>query len=195
MDKLLSSSTKDHNNEEQRSSKDSENVVTNRDASDQVDEATDNQESGLTAENDVIEESKVCKDLVNETAENDMTSTDAEKDTIKADDEMIDAVADETVEPIETADNESEPKVDEQPAIVEESNTDEIEGNDAETEAGGMLRAAVDGLPVDLDCQKQDEEMKPEEDQIESDSKPEECEMKEGLEATDNSNQGKIIII
>ena len=81
---------------------------------------------------------------------------------------------------------------DEEPLIDEKENPIEPDTNEVQAEAGGMLRAAIDGLPVDLECTKEEPEENANADQLQSDVTNEEIEEKEIAKEVDDSNQGNI---
>merc|ERR1712136_325465 len=104
---------------------------------------------------------------------------------------MGDAVTVDAVEDNESLDDVNEGANDkdrenEKDAVVQETEANEV---DADAEAGGMLRAAIDGLPVDLECVKDETEIYASEKQVESDSKSEQCEEKNITESAITSNQ------
>ena len=180
MDKLLSSNSKtDEGNENE------EEDVAN-DSSKDANEQVDTEEC-----NDADDENKALDE--GNTVKNDGTDVekiDTENQPASSTDDTLDAVTNEAVKDDEKTDDVKEGTNEEEKLIDDESVANETGANEMDAEAGGMLRAAIDGLPVDLECVKDETEIKTTEEPIESDSKPEQCEEKDISESAMTSNQG-----
>ena len=184
MDKLLSSNPKTDEGD-----KDEEEDVAN-DSSKGADEEIENEENNAVEnENKELDENQTVKN-----GDDDAEKIDTENQPISSTDDKLDAVTVDAVEDNESLDDVNEGANDkdrenEKDAAVQETEANEV---DADAEAGGMLRAAIDGLPVDLECVKDETEINALEKQVESDSKPEQCEEKNITESAITSNQGTV---
>ena len=182
MDKLLSSNSKADEGDENE-----EEDVAN-DSSKGADEEVENEENTQADNEDKeLDEGKPIKndDLNAE-------KIDTENPAVSSTDDKLDAVTDEAVEDNEKSNDANEGTNEEEQVIEKETIAQEDEANEMDAEAGGMLRAAIDGLPVDLECVKDGTEINATEEQVESDSIPEQCEEKDITESAITRNQGTV---
>lgn len=183
MDKLLSSTVKDD-----EIGTEIENAETTNDSLKKGDEIVEN---GLGEENE-NKESDHSQLPPNKTANIDIEITDTENQPVSSTEETTDVVAEDTLQPDEKMDVVDESSPDEEPLIDEIENPKEPDTNEVQAEAGGILRAAVDGLPVDLECTKEEPEENANADQLQSDVTNEEVEENVAAKEVDDSNQGNI---
>ena len=181
MDKLLSSTIKDDENAME---------IENAEMTDEISKESDEiVENGLGADEE-NKESDDSQDAANKTANIDIEITDTENQPDSSTEETPNVVAEDTLQSDEKMDAVDESSPDEEPLIDEIENPKEPDANENQAEAGGMLRAAVDGLPVDLECTKEEPEENANADQLQSDVTNEEIEEKEIAKEVDDSNQG-----
>ena len=183
MDKLLSSTVKDDEN-----AAEIENAETTNDSLKEGDEIVEN---GLGAD-DENKDSDDSQLPTNETANIDIEITDTENLPVSSTEETPDVVAEDTLQSDENMDVVNESNPDKELLIDEIENPKMPDGNEVQVEAGGMLRAAVDGLPVDLECAKDEPVENANEDQLQSDVTNEEVEENLTAKEVDDSNQGNI---
>ena len=170
MDKLLSSNSKS-NQDNEDISKERDDEVENNDASNENDEKIDTGDK-LAVDSEKIK-SDDCREVQNEKLDVEKEAEDAETQLVSSTDEALEEARDEAADSNERLENTAE-STNEEPVYEKENTAEQIEPTETDAEAGGMLRAAVDGLPIDLENAKEEPAINASEEQIENDSMPNE---------------------
>ena len=192
MEKLLSSSVT-NDNEDKNCPIEKNHMEIQNDQPNLAEESTETIEEHVD-ENQTIEEKEVQQtEASNDNSQNnndvDMRNVETEETPVLTDNETEKIAEEEDIEEEINIMVEDEPTKEKEVEISIENNTHE-----AEHEAGGFLRKAVDGLPVDLEATLIEEPMITEEDDIIAETKPEEPTVEcDSIEANEN-NEGTLRI-
>ena len=188
MEKLLSSSGENEKEDKSCPLEEKDMVIQNGQP-DLAKESTENIEENVdenpTLEGKEEKQTEACNDSSLNNNDVDMTNAEAEETPVLKDNET------EKISEEDNIEEENKMMVEDDPTKETENETSiDNNTNDAEHEAGGFLRKAVDGLPVDLEETLKDEPIITQEDNIITETTPEEATVERNSIEADTNNEG-----